>query len=73
MTSWRRANKRAKRDLHFLNRHGMVACNPGDVEAAHRAEVEGIATTDAAAVTCKKCWAVIRTTGGLHRRPGPYA
>ncbi|MEM9997956.1 MAG: hypothetical protein AAF809_09670 [Bacteroidota bacterium] len=73
MTSWRRTNNRAKRDLHYLNRDGMVACNPRDVEAAHRAEVEGIATTDAAAVTCKKCWAVIRASGGLYQRPDPYA
>ena len=27
----------------------------GDREAAHRAEVEGIATDDHAAVTCRKC------------------
>lgn len=73
MTSWRRTNNRAKLDLHFLNREGMVACSPRDVEAAHRAEVEGIATTDALAVTCKKCWAVIRAVGGVHGRAEPYA
>lgn len=72
MTSWRRVNNRAKRDLHFLNRNGMVACNPRDVEAAHRAEVEGIATTDAAAVTCKKCWSAIRAIGALRQRQEPY-
>lgn len=44
-----------KRDLHFLNADGRVACNPRDREAAHRAEVEGIATEDPAAVTCRKC------------------
>jgi hypothetical protein len=33
----------------------MVLCNPRDREAAHRAEVEGIATADEAAVTCPKC------------------
>lgn len=33
----------------------MVLCNPRDREAAHRAEMEGIATDDAAAVTCRKC------------------
>jgi len=44
-----------KRDMHFLNEDGMVACNPRDREAAHRAEVEGIATEHAAAVTCRKC------------------
>jgi hypothetical protein len=47
--------ERACRDLHFLNEDGMVACNPRDREAAHRAEVEGIATDDARDVTCKKC------------------
>ena len=33
----------------------MVLCNPRDREAAHRAEAEGIATDDLAAVTCRKC------------------
>ena len=33
----------------------MVLCNPRDREAAHRAEMEGIATEDHSAVTCKKC------------------
>ena len=56
-----RSQKRTgKRDLHYLNADGMVACNPRDREAAHRAEVEGIATDDADAVTCKKCWIEIR-------------
>lgn len=66
MTNWRR-RKRQKREVHFLNEDGMVACNPRDREAAHRAEVEGIATTNAQAVTCKKCWETIRRTGGLRR------
>jgi hypothetical protein len=48
-------DKRPKRDLHTLNRDGMVLCNPRDREAAHRAEMEGIATEDVTAVTCKKC------------------
>ncbi|MBN2313580.1 MAG: hypothetical protein JXM79_06595 [Sedimentisphaerales bacterium] len=59
MTTWRR-RQRKKRDLHFLNEDGMVACNPRDREAAHRAENEGIATENVQAVTCKKCLAVIR-------------
>jgi len=46
---------RAKRDLHHLDDDGMVACNPRDKEAAHRAEVEAIATRDWSAVTCAKC------------------
>lgn len=33
----------------------MVICNPRDKEAAHRAENEGIATSDPLAVTCRKC------------------
>jgi hypothetical protein len=37
-----------------------VVCNPGDKEAAHRAQVEGIATESIAAVTCHKCLAAIR-------------
>ena len=48
-------DRRTKRDLHALNDDGMVLCNPRDKEAAHRAEVEGIATDDRAAVTCRKC------------------
>ena len=56
-----RNQKRAwKQDLHFLNNDGMVACNPRDREAAHRAQVEGIATENFKDVTCKKCWRVIR-------------
>ena len=52
-------DKRQKRDLHALNSDGMVMCNPRDKEAAHRAEVEGIATDDPAAVTCRKCLSVL--------------
>jgi hypothetical protein len=48
-------DKRQKRDLHALDENGMVVCNPRDREAAHRAEVEGIATSDPSAVTCRKC------------------
>jgi hypothetical protein len=49
-------DKRQKRDLHALSQDGMVLCNPPpDKEAAHRAEMEGIATEDHTAVTCKKC------------------
>ena len=55
-------DKRQKRDLHALDPDGMVICNPRDREAAHRAEVEGIATADPAAVTCRKCLSL------LHRR-----
>lgn len=48
-------DRRQRRDLHGLTADGMVACNPRDREAAHRARVEGIATDLLAAVTCKKC------------------
>jgi hypothetical protein len=46
---------RKRRDLHALDGNGMVLCNPRDNEAAHRADMEGIATDDRAAVTCRKC------------------
>ena len=49
---------RQKRDLHALDENGMVLCNPRDKEAAHRAEMEGIATENLAAVTCPKCLAL---------------
>ncbi len=53
------SDRRLKRDLHALNDDGMVLCNPRDKEAAHRAEMEGIATEDRAAVTCRKCLALL--------------
>ena len=52
-------DRRQKRDLHALDENGMVVCNPRDKEAAHRAEMEGIATDDRAAVTCRKCLALL--------------
>jgi hypothetical protein len=52
-------DRRQRRDLHALNEDGMVLCNPRDKEAAHRAEMEGIATDDRAAVTCRKCLALL--------------
>jgi len=52
-------DKRQKRDLHALNEDGMVLCNPRDKEAAHRAEMEGIATDNLAAVTCRKCLSLL--------------
>jgi hypothetical protein len=50
-------DKRTKRDRHALDGDGMVLCNPRDREAAHRAQMEGIATDDHSAVTCRKCLA----------------
>lgn len=58
-------DRRRKRDLHALDEHGMVLCNPRDREAAHRAEVEGIATANHDVVTCRKCKTL------LHREPAP--
>ena len=52
-------DKRQKRDLHALTADGMVLCNPRDKEAAHRAEMEGIATDNRAAVTCRKCLSLL--------------
>jgi hypothetical protein len=52
-------DRRQKRDLHALTEDGMVLCNPRDKEAAHRAEMEGIATDDRAAVTCPKCLSLL--------------
>ena len=51
--------RRQKPDLHALDDDGMVLCNPRDREAAHRAEMEGIATEDRAAVTCRKCLTLV--------------
>ena len=55
-------HRKQKRDLHALDDNGMVVCNPRDTEAAHRAEMEGIATENRAAVTCRKCRALLRKT-----------
>ena len=52
-------DRRQKRDRHALTEDGMVLCNPRDKEAAHRAEMEGIATDNRAAVTCRKCLALL--------------
>ena len=55
-------NREKTEDLHLLNEDGMIACNPRDREAAHRAEMEGIATQNPLAVTCRKCRAAMRKT-----------
>jgi hypothetical protein len=59
--------KRQSQDMHFLNENGTVACNPRDREAAHRAEIEGIATEKPEAVTCKKCLFAIRRSRDTER------
>lgn len=61
----RARRERRRPDLHLLDEDGRVACNPRDREAAHRAEMEGIATEDRDAVTCKKCKAM----PGKNRNP----
>ena len=53
-----------RRDLHALNEDGMLLCNPRDREAAHRAQVEGIATENIAAVTCKNCLLRVKKSAG---------
>ena len=60
--------KRRNRDLHFLNKDGMVACNPRDREAAHRAAVKGIATENVQAVTCRECRVEVRRAREKNRR-----
>ena len=55
-------DKRQKREVHALNEDGMILCNPRDKEAAHRAETEGIATSNDSMVTCRNCLAL------LHKR-----
>ncbi len=52
-------DKRKKRDVHALDDEGMVVCNPRDKEAAHRAQMEGIATDDYEGVTCRKCLSLL--------------
>ena len=53
--------RRDKRDLHGLNADGMLLCNPRDREAAHRAQVQQIATDDLDAITCVKCRRLAKT------------
>ena len=60
--------KRRNQYLHFLDEDGMVACNPRDPEAAHRAQMDGIATQNTQAVTCEKC-RVATGRAGDKRRP----
>jgi hypothetical protein len=66
-------DRRQKRDRHALNGDGMVLCNPRDREAAHRAEMEGIATDDPAAVTCRRCLTLLYRLQRIQigrKRPG---
>jgi hypothetical protein len=56
-------DRRQKHDLHAFDAAGTVLCNPRDKEAAHRAQVEGIATDDRRAVTCRKCLSLLPKLG----------
>lgn len=57
-------DRRARRDVHGLDEDGMVACNPRDAEAAHRAEVADLRIASGAAITCRACLARLRRTPG---------
>lgn len=46
----------------------MVACNPRDAEAAHRADVADLQIATGDAVTCPSCIARMRTSGHRARR-----
>lgn len=61
---------RPKRDRHAFDENGMVLCNPRDKEAAHRADMEGIASHDRAAVTCRKCLKVLHQREKVRREEG---
>jgi hypothetical protein len=63
-------DRRQKRDLHALTDDGMVLCNPRDREAAHRAQMEGIATDDRTAVTCRKCRSLLHERDKARRDAG---
>jgi hypothetical protein len=56
--------------MHALDAEGMVACNPRDREAAHRAEHEGIATDDPEAVTCPACLTLLHRQARAERASG---
>ncbi len=52
----------AKREVHWLNAQGMVACSPRDREAAHRAaQGKLLVALNAGGVTCRNCKSVIRS------------
>jgi hypothetical protein len=63
----RKQDRHRKRDRHYLDAQGRVACNPRDREARHRAEMEGIATEQIADVTCEKCLDVMLSDGLLRQ------
>ena len=64
-------NQLQKRDLRAMHQDDMVLCNPRDREAAHRAEMEGIATDDETAVSCRKCPELLDTLTKESREQRP--
>jgi hypothetical protein len=60
--------RRARRDVHWLDDDGMVACNPRDPEAAHRAEVADLRVGAGDAVTCAACITRMRFVSSTGRR-----
>ncbi len=61
------SSTKTKRHVHFLDKNGMVLCNPRDKEAANRAQDEEMGVEDITKVTCKKCIARFYKLGN---RPG---
>lgn len=61
-------DRREKRDVHALDENGMLLCNPRDKEAAHRAEIDDIATADEGAVTCPKCLSLLFARNKARRK-----
>lgn len=57
------SSDKIKRDIHFLDKNGMVLCNPRDKEAANRAQDEEVGVEDIKKVTCKKCIAIFYKLG----------
>lgn len=62
---------RTHRDIHALDEHGMVLCNPRDREASHRAAMGDIAIGQANEVTCRKCLSLRRRCAGRKKRVIP--
>lgn len=54
--------------MHAFTEEGMVLCNPRDKEAAHRAQMEGIATETQSKVTCRKCRELLFKREGADRK-----
>jgi hypothetical protein len=53
---------RKEREIHALDKNGMLMCNLRDKEASRRALIGDIATADAEKVTCRKCLVLVFRT-----------